>query len=166
MWNLYKPVKPGLDWQIVGIGSYFNSDDEVGLALVRALSEDTDYASRCVLWEGADAATIASSLLEWCWPAVLVDAADMDLSPGEHRFFPDQDAALIIKDSSVSTHGLGLAEGLQLARNLGFKQPVRIFAVQPFDLSPRQGLTPEMAARFPALLSALQRACKDVAGIA
>lgn len=156
-------VKPGLDWQIVGIGSYFNSDDEIGLALVRALSEKADWASRCVLWEGADAATIASALLEWCKPTVLVDAANMDLPPGEHRFFPDQDATVFIKDSSVSTHGLGLAEGLQLARNLGFEQPVRIFAVQPFDLSPREGLTPEMAAGFPALLTALKADCSQLA---
>jgi hydrogenase maturation protease len=166
MWNLCKPLKPGLDWQIVGIGSYLNSDDEIGLALVHALSEKSDWASHCILWEGADAATIASALLEWCRPTVLVDAANMDLPPGDYRFFPDQDATVTIKDSSVSTHGLGLAEGLQLARNLGFEQPVRIFAVQPFDLSPKQGLTPEMAAGFPALLSALQKACKDVAGIA
>jgi hydrogenase maturation protease len=151
-----------LEWQIVGIGSFFNSDDEIGLALVHALSEETEWTSNCVLWEGADAATVTSSLLEWSRPTVLVDAGDMDLAPGEHRFFSDRDASVMLKDSSVSTHGLGLAEGLQLARNLGFDQPVFVFSVQPFDLSPRQGLTPEMKILFPTLLSALKAACSQL----
>jgi hydrogenase maturation protease len=164
MWSLCNSVMPTAHpgWLVVGIGSSLGSDDAIGLALAGALSQEPEWAERCILWEGADAATIASSLLEWCRPAVLIDAADMDLPAGEYRFFPDRDASAVLKDDSVSTHGLGLAEGLQLARNLGFDQPVRIFAVQPFDLSPRQGLTPEMAARFPVLLSALKAACSQL----
>jgi hypothetical protein len=64
-----------------------------------------------------------------------------------------------LKTSSVSTHGLGLAEGLELARTLGFNQPASIFGIQPFDLSPGQGLTPEMTSRFPLLLAALRETC-------
>ena len=98
-------------------------------------------------------------LLEWHRPVILVDAANMDLAPGEYRFFSDRDASMILKTSSVSTHGLGLAEGLELARTLGFDQAACIFGVQPFDLSPGQGLTPEMTSRFPSLLDALREAC-------
>jgi hydrogenase maturation protease len=149
---------------IVGIGSYLSRDDEIGLALVGALSREPTWTVWCVLLDSADIATVASSLLEWDKSVVLVDAANMGLAPGEFRFFPERDAALFLKDDSVSTHGFGLAEGLQLARNLGFSRPVYIFAVQPFDLSPRQGLTPEMAALFPTLLSSLKAACEDAAG--
>ena len=149
-------------WQIVGVGSLGNGDDEIGLALVRALSQDAAWAARCVLWEGTDAAAVTSSLLESGRPILFVDAADMNLVPGEHRAFRDLDASLILKDSSVSIHGFGMAEGLQLARILGFDQPVRIFAVQPFDLCPRLGLTPEMAARFPSLLSSLRAVCSQL----
>jgi hydrogenase maturation protease len=149
----------GSEWQVVGLGAFLSSDDGIGLALVRSLSQDAEFAGRCVLLDDADAATIASSILEWRRPLILVDAADMNLDPGEHRFFADRDASVILKNSSVSTHGLGLAEGLALARTLGFDQPVYIFGIQPFDLSPRQGLTSEMSARFPALLSALKNAC-------
>jgi hydrogenase maturation protease len=157
---LFEPAAPdaGSEWQVVGLGSFLNSDDEIGLALVRDLSREAGWGARCELWEGADAATIASSLIDWRRPVILVDAADMDLAPGECRFFADRDASVIMKSSLVSTHGLGLAEGLQLARTLGFDQSACIFGIQPFDLSPRQGLTPEMKARFPALLSALKAA--------
>lgn len=149
-----------LDTHIVGLGSPFGSDDEIGLELVRILSGERKYAGRCRLLESADAAMIASSLLEWRCPAILVDAADMELTPGESRFFTDSDASLFLKTSSVSSHGLGIAEGLALARTLGYDQPVGIFGVQPFDLSPKQGLTPQMMERFPSLLAELKSACR------
>lgn len=154
--------KSDLGWRIVGLGSYLNSDDEIGLDLVQELSRDAFWTERCLLWEGADAATVALSLIEWRGPVLLVDAADMAVAPGEHRCFSDREASVMLKASLVSTHGLGLAEGLQLARTLGFHQPVYVFGVQPFDLSPRAGLTPEMAARFSALFAALKTACSHL----
>jgi hydrogenase maturation protease len=156
-----KPVAPQArsEWHIVGLGTCLGRDDEIGLALVRALSGEDAFAQRCMLLESADAATVASVLLDGQRPVVLVDAADMGLAPGEYRFFSDRDAALILQTSSVSTHGLGLADGLELARTLGFAPSARIFGVQPFDLSPGQGLTPEMTARFPLLLNALREVC-------
>jgi hydrogenase maturation protease len=147
------------EWKIAGLGTLLGGDDEIGLALVRALSRDAGFAAHCVILESADAATVASLLLEWNEPVVLVDAVDMNLDPGDCRFFSDKDASVILKTGSVSTHGLGLAEGLELARALGFDPSVFIFGVQPFSLSPGQGLTPEMAARFPSLLEALKNAC-------
>jgi hydrogenase maturation protease len=156
-----RPVAPatGSDWKIVGLGTCLGRDDEIGIALVQELARDGAFDKRCVLLESADAATVASLLLEWLRPVILVDAANMNLAPGEYRFFSDRDASVILKTSSVSTHGMGLAEGLELARTLGFDQAACIFGVQPFDLSPGQGLTPEMATRFPSLLDALSEAC-------
>jgi hydrogenase maturation protease len=150
------------EWQVVGLGTYLSSDDEIGLTLVQALSQDAGFAGRCVILESADAATVASLIIEWRKPLILVDAADMNLDPGGYRFFADSEASVILKTSSASTHGLGLAEGLALARALGFDQPVYIFGVQPYDLSPRQGLTSEMSVRFTALLAALKNACSQL----
>ncbi|HTY61168.1 MAG TPA: hydrogenase maturation protease [Acidobacteriota bacterium] len=144
---------------IVGLGTTLGHDDAIGLVLVDSLAGEAAFGGCCVLLESADAATVASSLLEWRRPVVLVDAADMNLAPGEYRFFSDKDASVILKTSSVSTHGLGLAEGLELARALGFDQTACVFGVQPFDLSPGQGLTPEMSSRVPLLLAALREAC-------
>jgi hydrogenase maturation protease len=148
-------------FQVVGLGTLLSSDDEIGLALVSALAREKGFEQRCLLLENSDAATVASSLIEWRQSIILVDAADMGIAPGDYRFFADNDASVILKTSSVSTHGLGLAEGLELARVLGFDQSVYIFGIQPFDLAPRQGLTPEMSARFPSLLGALRDACSQ-----
>ena len=147
------------DWLVVGTGTPASSDDEIGLALVRALSRELEYAERCILLECADAATVASSLLEWQKPVILVDAADMGLAPGEYGYFSDNNVAITMKTSSVSTHGLGLAEGLELARALGYDRTIGIFGVQPFDISPKQGLTREMSKRLPSLLAALKNIC-------
>jgi hydrogenase maturation protease len=151
--------EPGVHWLVAGVGTPAAGDDEIGLALVRALSRDPERAARCRLLECADAAMVATALLEWRQPVLLVDAADMGLAPGSYRLFPESHASLALKTSSVSTHGLSLADGLELARILGFDLPVHIFGVQPFDVSPRRGMTPELTALFPRLLEALKDAC-------
>ena len=148
----------GSVWHLAGLGTRLSSDDEIGLALVQAFSQDTEFPEHCILLEGADTALVASSLLEWQHPVIFVDAADMGLDPGEYRFFSDKEASVTLKTDSVSTHGLGLAEGLEIARALGFDRPAAIFGIQPFDLSPRQGMVPEMKDRFPSLLEALKDA--------
>jgi hydrogenase maturation protease len=152
----------GSDWLVVGVGTPASGDDEIGLVLVRALSREEEYSDHCRLLECADAATVASSLLDWQRPVILVDAADMGLITGAYRFFPDSNATMTLKNSSVSTHGLGLAEGLELARTLGFDRPLHIFGVQPFDLSPKQGLSREMSKLFPFLLDSLKNACSHM----
>jgi hydrogenase maturation protease len=144
------------DFLVVGVGTRLNRDDEIGLRLVEQLSLDSDLSLHCVLLEGQDAADVTSFILDTKKPLLVVDCADMGLSPGEHRAFFDSDARICVKTDSVSVHGMGLSEGIALARALGFERPVRVFAVQPFDLSPRPGLTPEMENRFGSLLVELR----------
>ena len=148
-------------WRIVGIGSRMSRDDAIGLRLVAALSEEERFSDRCTLLEDADMATVTLNLLEHGGPVILVDAADMGIDPGEFRLLDDSAAKLTCHADSVSTHGLGLSDSLGIARALGFDAPVKIFATQPFDLSPTPGLTPEMSRRFPGLLEALRKAAAD-----
>ncbi len=139
---------------MVGVGSALSRDDGVGLVLVDRLRERrVDVQARC--WSDADAATVVSNLLELDAPVLFVDCAQMSLPPGEFRCFDEQRAALRIRRDSVSTHGLGLAEGLAIARQLGFVRSVSIFAVQPYSLVPGLGLSPSMEARLDGLTDAL-----------
>ncbi len=143
------------DFRVVGIGTRMSRDDEIGLRLVERLMETAEFAGRCELLESADAATVTSYLMEQESPVLFVDCADMGLLGGEYRFFGEKDATVHVRADSVSTHGMGLAEGLALARALDYGEAVRFFAVQPFDLSPCFGITEEMSARFELLLGAL-----------
>jgi hydrogenase maturation protease len=140
----------------IGVGTRLGRDDAIGLVLVERLVEDNVLTKDdTLILESADAAEVASILLELNRPSVIVDAADMGLEPGAYRAFSDNDATLKIRSDATSTHGLGLAEGLCIARHLGYDKRVSIFAVQPFDLFFAPDLSDEMNAKVPELVAAL-----------
>ncbi|MCB9477089.1 MAG: carbamoyltransferase HypF [Deltaproteobacteria bacterium] len=145
---------------VVGVGSAWGRDDAIGLALVESLPSDDRCAT--TLLEDADALTLAEWLISKDGPVVVVDAADMGLAGGAWRFFSRDEAALATRSDSCSTHGFGIADALALAANLGFEQPTYVFGVQPFDLSPAMGLTPEMSARLSDLATALRNALDEI----
>ncbi len=146
---------------IAGIGSYLSSDDEIGLALVEAFADrshgppSTGSQIVIVLWSDADALTLADELVNLTTPVLLVDCADMRLPGGSWRLFSAEKAKLENPVRALSTHGLGLIDALRIARELGCKQHVHFFGVQPFDLTPRRGLSLRMQACFADLLDAL-----------
>lgn len=143
---------------VAGVGTRLSRDDGIGPALVEALAAETQPARFTTqLWEDADALTLAQCLLELEGPALLVDCADMGLDSGAWRLFACGDAKLkIAAGGAVSTHGLGIADALSIAMALGYGHALHLFGVQPFDLSPRPGLTLEMQGRFPVLVAALR----------
>ncbi len=147
-----------MSWTVVGVGSRVARDDAVGIKLVedlRTLLGDT--LVDCLLWEDVDALTLAQNLLDLGKPVVVVDAANMGLPAGSWRLVRDDEVCLQPNFGTVSTHGIGLGEALALARDLGYAHSIHLFLVQPFDLSPRMGLTPEMEAVYPALLGGLHQ---------
>lgn len=149
-------MEPGKPVTLAGVGSRFSRDDEIGLRLVEAIAgRGSTTAVECRLWEDADALSLANELLELDRDVVIVDCADMGLAGGSWRLFADDAVRLRIRADPLSTHGLGLAEALSIARSLGFKPCIRIFGVQPFDLSPGPGLSARMQDAFPDLLAAL-----------
>jgi len=88
----------------------------------------------------------------------------MGLEPGSHRLLLQSQLRLQVKRSAVSVHGLGMAEALELARRLGFAQPVHLFAVQPCQLKPGTPLSSKLRTRLPALEDALAAAVERLAG--
>lgn len=154
---------------VVGLGSEAAGDDAIGLILVSQLRERLVARGApvsCVVWPEADALTVAHDLLGVTTPVLLVDCADLGLDPGSARLLEAAAVRLQVKQSPVSVHGIGLAEGLELAARLGFDRPVHFFAVQPADLSPGAGLSAPLAARVPALVTELEAATLRLAGAA
>ena len=101
---------------IIGIGNAFRGDDAVGLRVAEALGvsesvrqHDGEPASLIALWEGWD-------------DVVLIDAVTWGRPPGT---IVEMDAA----DSQIpagvchSTHALGPAEAIELARALATDRP-------------------------------------------
>ena len=152
---------------VAGIGSRHLADDAVGLRLVESLGRLEAGVLR-ELWEDADALTLAHRLLELSGPVLLVDCADMDLAAGEWRCFRVRPAGdhgtggqLVLRIPTLSTHGLGLAEAVQIALELESGLQVHVFGVQPFQVEPRpetgEMLSSAMRSRMPALRTALRQ---------
>lgn len=144
---------------VAAVGSRACGDDAVGLVLAERLRGDAGVD--VALWEDRDALDVAGALLEGDGPVVLVDCADMGLPPGSWRLLGEG----VARDhrDTVSTHGLGLADALTLARALGCERDVRLFGVQPFDVRPgRVGLSEGLAGGLEELVRALREVVGQV----
>ncbi len=129
---------------VLGLGNEDRGDDAVGLLVARRLGaelpaeievveSDGDPARLLDLWQGADL-------------AVAVDAV---VSGGEAGALHRHDAtheALPSGLATLSSHGLGLAQAIELGRALG-RLPARlvVIGVEAAQLAPGGGLTPAVA---------------------
>lgn len=151
---------------VVGIGSRYRSDDGIGLALVDAFAAQMPPPGVVAeTWADIDTMGTVHGLLAVRSAVLFVDCATMDLQPGDWRLFRDSEARLRAHAPSVTTHGLGLGEGLALARSLGFTQPVWFFGVEPATVAFGGELSPTLRTRLPALTAALMGAVRSVVDV-
>ncbi|SFY05570.1 hydrogenase maturation protease [Streptomyces atratus] len=136
---------------VIGVGNEFRHDDGVGWAVVAQLAEwaeerplpsgtallvcDGDPARLITLWEDADL-------------AIVVDAAHAHPErPGRlHRLKVD-DGQLSQTGTATSSHGLGLGNAVELARQLDrLPGQLVVYAVEGADSSLGTGLSAPVAA--------------------
>jgi len=142
---------------ILGLGNPLRGDDGIGRRVVESLWQRG-------LPEGVEALAGGTlgldllNLLEGPQCAILVDAADMGLEPGQFARFTPDEAQLIGAADRVSLHQVGLAEVLTLARALGRPLPqIVVFGVQPQSMEWGEGLNIEVEAALPLLVEAVLR---------
>jgi hydrogenase maturation protease len=110
---------------------------------------------------GGESAALLS-LLEGVEDAVLVDACVSGAAPGTVRRFDVSAAPLPEARFSLSTHGLGLAEAMELARALGQLPPrCIVYAIEGRTFELGAPLSPEVAA---AVGAASDRIAAEIAG--
>jgi hydrogenase maturation protease len=130
---------------VIGIGNDDRHDDAAGLATARLLRSAPVPGARVLERAGGAAELLAAWEGE---PAVIVvDAMLSGEPPGTVRRFDAAREPLPAAPAGASTHGLGLAEAVGLARALG-RLPGRLvlFGIEGADFSPGAGLTPAVAA--------------------
>jgi len=139
---------------VVGIGQDAAGDDGVGLAVARVLA-----ARGLEVLERADASIILE-LAAQRRPFVIVDAVVGGGPPGTViRIEVD---ALNAGPAPLSSHGLGIAEALALARELYGEIDVAIVGVVIEAPNMWPGLSPTVAAAIePAAALAARLACDD-----
>jgi hydrogenase maturation protease len=139
----------------IGIGNAWRSDDAAGLAVAHALSGSPPPGVQVVAREGEPTELIdvwAGAEAVW-----LADAVSSGAPPGTvHRLDAGSEplpAALF----RVSSHLVGLAEAVELARALGKLPPrVVVFGIEGARFEAGESLSPEVAAAVEEVAAAVR----------
>ncbi len=139
--------------RVVGLGNALRGDDAVGLAVARRLREllpDADVI------EGSGEPAALLDALGGAGAVAVVDAVSSGGAPGAvHRF--DAGASALPLVSGASTHGLGLAEAIELGRALG-RLPARlvVYGIEGGAYETGAPLSPEVARAAEEVVAELQ----------
>ncbi len=143
---------------VIGIGNLDRGDDGVGRAVARALRDLVPPETEVVETDG-DATTLLA-LLEDTVRAVVIDASASGAPPGTIRRFDVGIRALPHLRGSMSTHGMGLEEAIELARALGSVPPVcLVYAIEGASFDTGATLSPAVAA---AIIEVAARVAEDI----
>ena len=135
---------------VVGVGNAFRGDDAVGLEVVRMLDGVTTFecegepVSILDRWEGFDR-------------AILVDAMRSGAPPGSVRRIEVTDEPLPPELHRASTHLVGVADAVELARALGrLPRSVVVYGIEGKSFDAGTELTPAVAAAAAVVAGRIQ----------
>lgn len=136
---------------LIGIGNRFRSDDAAGLEVARRLRLAHPPGVRFFEEEGEPATLIET----WsdAEQALVVDAVNSGSPPGTlHRFEPTE-VPLPAEFFRPSTHAMGLAEAVELGRELN-RLPERmvVYGIEGESFDAGEGLTPVVQRAVAALV--------------
>jgi hydrogenase maturation protease len=141
---------------LIGVGNRFRSDDGAGLEVaarlratrppgVRVLEEDGEPTSLLEAWSGVA-------------EALVVDAVQSGASPGTlHRFDATQ-RPLPVELFRPSTHALGVADAVELARELNrLPHRLAVYGIEGESFEAGEALSPPVEAAVAKLVEELHR---------
>jgi len=148
----------GLRRLVIGIGNPDRGDDGVGPAVARRLRARAPDGVELLETDGE--ASRLLELLAGADVAWLVDAAVSGAAAGTIRRLDPIAAPLPRSLFAVSSHGLGLAEAVELARALGsLPRRLVVYAIEGAGFAPGAPLTPAVAA---AVIEAEERLLGEI----
>jgi len=132
---------------LVGIGNVIRGDDGLGPYIAQTFKAEG--------WETIDCGTVPenfTSKIKQLQPelVVFVDAAEMDLPPGEFRIIPKEQ----IKDFSCGTHNLPLSLMMDFLQQ-SIDAEMAFVGVQPVSVDDGEGLSSEVFQGLEKLTQAL-----------
>ncbi len=146
---------------VIGIGQTLRGDDAVGIEAVRRWQEAfPETAGRAdVQAEMSEMPGLGLlDLLDGFEAAVLVDAVQSSAAPGSiHRLDPDQLAAF--GSGAKSAHGWGVAETLELDRQLNPSRPrihLRLVGVEAEQMNMGEPLSKSVEVAMPLVCKAIE----------
>jgi hydrogenase maturation protease len=147
---------------VVGVGQSLRGDDAVGVLAVKAWQESFPNTLNLSEVRAETTELPGLSLLESLSGAdhgIIVDAVNNGRPPGEINILGEQ-VLSAFKDGSGFAHGWGVAETIQLGRNLKRDDlPPRIWIIgveaNQFDIG--EHLSPEISENLPAIASTIDQ---------
>lgn len=145
---------------VIGVGNRFRGDDAAGIRVAEKLRAKALPTLRVLEREGD-----LSSLLD-AWTGeravVLVDATRSGAPAGTVRRFDAAAGALPALFAQGSTHLLGVAEAVELARALGGLPPsLVVFGIEGASFEAGEALSPAVAAAVDAVAEAVAEEAKS-----
>jgi hydrogenase maturation protease len=151
-------VTPG-GLRVVGVGNDMRGDDAAGLVVarrLRALAPEADVIER-----SGEPAELLDALDDGGEGVVLVDAVFSGAPPGEIHRLDASEVALPFA-GGASTHGLGLAETIELGRALGRLPPqLLVYGIEGGAFELGAPLSPEVARAAATVAAELLRLLEE-----
>jgi hydrogenase maturation protease len=127
---------------IIGIGNPMMADDGIGPRLIAELEGSVPGVDLIDMGTGGMQLV---HVLAGYDAVLIIDSADMGLSPGESRIFSPDDVVSFKETRAYSLHDWDLMRSIEISRQLGeAPERILILAIQPGCLGMREGLSPEV----------------------
>jgi len=146
---------------IIGVGNPFREDDGIGPAVIAQLRDDPALNAQADLYDGGTDGLGLIPVIERYTQAIIVDAVRMGLPPGTIKVFTPQDVAFPIQSDSLSTHGFGLAQVMELLPQLGNTTALTIVGIEPESVNFAEGLSPAVKKSLPEVVRRVYKVIVD-----
>ncbi len=139
---------------VIGVGNPDRGDDGIGRLVARRLRDSVPAEVRIEEQDGAAAPLIES--LRDARSVWLIDAVVSGAPPGTIRRTDCNATDALPARSGASSHGLGLAEAIALARTLhGLPRVCILYAVEGVMFAPGAAMTPQVLAAADTVIALL-----------
>ncbi len=149
---------------VIGVGNLYRRDDAAGWEVVRCLRRRVPPHVRLVEHDGE--ATALLDVWEGADLVILVDAVASGSAPGTVHRFEAADGPLPAALMRVSTHALGVAAAVELARALGRLPPrLIVYGIEGEDFSEGVGLSSRVRAAVSEVVALILQDLRDGEGL-
>ncbi len=132
---------------VVGVGNADRGDDAVGIAVARRVCASAPPHVAVHEQDGSGGALVELLQSALAPTVILIDAMASGAPPGSVQRFEVQDAALPASFHLSSSHLFGIAEGIELARVMGWLPPrMIVYGVEGADYTWRSPLSAAVSA--------------------
>lgn len=132
-----QPIKP----LIIGVGNRYRHDDSVGLLIARRLRAQLSSEVAVIDHSGEGAALL--EILNGNALVIMIDAACSKAAAGTIHRLNAHEQKIPAKVFNYSTHTLGIAEAIEMARVLNqLPERLVIYGIEGENFTPGEGLSP------------------------